>query len=470
MKRMIAACAVLLAAVVFLPFFAGAQELVWDTDRIIDGNIGTANYEPGLVMQGSNAVAVWRSSQGGLNRIVSCYSSDYGVIWSTEQTIDDGTNTNDKPIVAMDETNVVAMFKHFTGDGYRYYADYSTNNGVTWNNDSVVSDATLSQDDLVTVISGNNVVALWKQYDGEGAWNMYCDYSADGGATWHTDLELEQYDTYAERPDVVICGNFVIVVWRQRYDDINRIASAYSSDAGATWSTAQLIDNDPGNHADTPKLAIADDRVIAVWNQFDETSSRIYSCYSDDWGLSWSTPVTIDNNPGNNNYDPQIAADGNRAVVVWRGLSGKYHGYATATSDNGETWTVPVQLDDNPYNINGPLKVEMCCKKVVAVWVQENASGKYHIYSNYSTDGGATWDENVMIEDNTGFGVDSQFGLAMACGNAAAVWRQSDGGKDRIYSNYGNFLNVGSSGSVPVGPLAAGISALLVWRKRRKQV
>ncbi|MBU2495652.1 MAG: hypothetical protein ABIK20_06575 [Candidatus Omnitrophota bacterium] len=62
--------------------------------------------------------------------------------------------------------------------------------------------------------------------------------------------------------------------------------------------------------------------------------------------------------------------------------------------------------------------------------------------------------------------------MAISGSNVVAIWRQSDGSNYLIYSNYAQVIadsDTGDSGSLPVGPLAAGVSAFLVWWKRRKQ-
>lgn len=77
-----------------------------------------------------------------------------------------------------------------------------------------------------------------------------------------------------------------------------------------------------------------------------------------------------------------------------------------------------------------------------------------------------------LIEDNAGYyGYNPQ--VAISGSNVVAIWYQSNGGAYRIYSNYAAFPEEedtgGGGGSVAVGPLAVGMSAFLVWRKRRKQ-
>jgi hypothetical protein len=81
------------------------------------------------------------------------------------------------------------------------------------------------------------------------------------------------------------------------------------------------------------------------------------------------------------------------------------------------------------------------------VWRQSDGN-TYRIYSNYSTDGGATWQSDQLIEDNVGF-----YGeyprVAFSGTSIVAIWVQSDGTANRIYSNYATF----SAAPVVVSPV-----------------
>ena len=128
----------------------------------------------------------------------------------------------------------------------------------------------------------------------------------------------------------------------------------------------------------------ADGNVVAVWEQYDGTRYNIWSNrYTTSTGL-WGTAELIEANNTGNAYDPQVAidADGN-AVAVWR------------------------QYDGTRYNI----------------------------LSNRYTASTGLWGTAALIEtDDAGGAYVPQVAID-ADGNAVAVWRQSDGTRDNIWSN-----------------------------------
>jgi len=129
---------------------------------------------------------------------------------------------------------------------------------------------------------------------------------------------------------------------------------------------------------------MAGSQVVAVWYQHDGSNNRIYSNCSSDGGATWGSDQLIEGNVGFDGDEPQVAMAGSQ---------------------------------------------------VVAVWYQYDGSNN-RIYSNCSSDGGATWGSDQLIEGNVGFtGYEPE--VAMAGSQVVAVWYQYDGSNDRIYSNCG---------------------------------
>jgi len=138
MKRMLAVFVVLLTTVVFLPLFAGAQELVWDADRIIENNYGYNGDTPKVAISGDNAVAVWNQYDGSRNHVYSNYSTDGGATWSSDQPIENNSYGGNYPQVAISFNTVVAVWVQSDGENSRIYSNYSSDGGATWENDRII--------------------------------------------------------------------------------------------------------------------------------------------------------------------------------------------------------------------------------------------------------------------------------------------------------------------------------------------
>jgi hypothetical protein len=323
-------------------------------------------------------------------------------------------------------------------------------------------------------ISGSNVVAVWQQSDGSNL-RIYSNYSTDGGATWHTDQLIEDNAGHnGGDPQVAISGSNVVAVWEQDDESTVRIYSNYSTDGGATWHADQLIEDNAGLSGYYPQVGISGSNVVAVWEQQDNGGDyRIYSNYSTDGGATWHADQLIEDNAGLSGVYPQVGISGSNVVAVWYQYDASNRRiYSNYSTDGGATWHADQLIEDNAGHIGNDPQVGISGSNVVAVWYQWDGSN-WRIYSNYSTDGGATWHADQLIEDNAGYdGSYPQVGMSGS--NVVAVWHQDDGSNTRIYSNYSTDGgatwhtdqliedNAGNDGSYPqVG--ISGSNVVAVW-------
>ena len=411
-------------------------QVSWGSDQLIEDNAGDEGNVPQVAISGSYAVAVWSQYDGGAYRIYSNYSTDGGATWDSDQLIEDNAGYDGyRPQVAISGSDAVAVWVQYDDSGYwRIYSNYSTDGGATWGSDQLIEDnAGYSKGFCQVAIFGSNVVAVWDEDDGSTT-RIYSNYSTDGGAIWGKDQLIEDNTGYyGEDPQVAIYGSNVVAVWQQNDDSTTRIYSNYSTDGGATWGSEQLIEDNAGNIQQDPEVAIWGSDVVAVW--FAIGDNRIYSNYSTDGGATWGSDQLIDTGP--NGCWPQVAISGSKAVAVWSahvgtGASRIYSNYST---DGGATWDSDQLIEDNSGYSGQDPQVAISGSDVVAVWHQYDGSNQ-RIYSNYSIDGGATWGSDQLIEDNAGYSGNAPQ-VAISGSNVVAVWSQYNGsGAYRIYSNY----------------------------------
>jgi len=233
-------------------------------------------------------------------------------------------------------------------------------------------------------MSGSNAVAVWQEEVGT-EFRIYRNYSADGGVTW-TGAQLIEDNAGAGHdgfyPYVAVSGSNAVAVWCQHDGTAWRFYSNYSTDGGDTWGVDQLIQDGAGTQQHA-YVAISGSNAVAVWPQSDGSNARIYSNYSANGGATWNGAQLIEDNAGYDGWYPYVAVSGSTAVAVW-------------CQHDGTAW---------------------------------------RIYSNYSTDVGAMWKGDELIEDNAGYKGWSPH-VAVSGSNAVAVWHQEGGSPFRIYSNY----------------------------------
>ena len=203
---------------------------------------------------------------------------------------------------------------------------------------------------------------------------------------------------------------------------------SYSTDGGATWNPQQLpYPPDPyggGNFVDMfDPTATADANgnlyVAQISTDYDWTNgpaSGLFVHKSIDGGVTWLPPVAVaTDGPAVSNPDPnfrfndrcQMTADINPASLYYNNIyiveikdRGWYMPlpysdiYFSSSTDGGATWSVQVILNENIHNMgNMPVPAVAPDGTIYVCWMDYNVltGGIGTIYLNVSTDGGVTW-------------------------------------------------------------------------------
>jgi len=164
----------------------------------------------------------------------------------------------------------------------------------------------------------------------------------------------------------------------------------------------------PGAPSSQPAyVAFEDDSMVGIFNALSDVMFQ----KSTDGGRTWlPTPVLVrDGDP--HAYDPDITTDRDGNVyIVWedwyvdsarvsdRGI------LCSSSSDGGTTWTAPARVDDRPdrtRSIGTPQIAADSAGNLLCAWFDRRAGDEGHIWSSVSTDQGATWRQNVQVDDDT---------------------------------------------------------------------
>jgi len=324
--------------------------------------------------------------------------------WSSPQRIDDNDGTTFYHYVAMSGLNVVAIGTQYdiSDDSLRIYSNCSSDGGATWHGVQLIGENASFHPSWMpqAAMDGLNVVALWEHYDEE---NIRCNYSSDGGATWHNNKTLINNNGEGRVGDfkVAISGLNVVAVYSY-YDssesDKSSLYSNCSSDGGATWEGALIIEDNSESYGHYPHVAISGLNVVAVWseqyyNVNHKSFHSLYSNYSTDGGASWEGAQLIEDNDGADSCYPRVVMDDSQVVAIWN------------------------QSDFIPQGL--------------VTYPDEIDYSKSKIYSNFSSDGGAGWEGNQLI-DSYAIGAS----IAIDGSRAVAVWNRYHGFQTQTYSSY----------------------------------
>jgi len=451
MARTLRACVAPIALALMLVLSASPvlADGPWGTPQSIEDH-DSYSQMPQVVMDGSDVVAVWLENTNradGTYSIQSNRSTDGGETWEGKTLVSSSSlDRCDTPQVAMSGSNVVAIWYEVQSGTGSMQSSCSTDKGETWSPPVRIDNAPVSsarQPDIA--IDGNNVVATWKQSDGTGNIIIATNRSSDGGATWEgsqsIDFDYGEVDQHsAEYPKVVVQGQNVVVGWKTRVSDSvthdHYVYANSSVDGGETWNGAQLLSSKTDSYS--PELTMSGSTVIAIWNDNDtDIGTAMYYNRSTDSGATWDGPARLDNGVAGGKYVPSIDASGSNVVAVWRQFNGSVSVvWSNCSSDGGASWDGAQQIDPSLTVAVEDPRVAMSDSTTVAVWYHDDGTAQ-RAYSSFSTDGGESWSDPQRIQGDVAIRAGWPR-VAMDGTRAVAVWQQHDDMNSivDIHSNY----------------------------------
>ncbi len=292
--------------------------------------------------------------------------------------------------------------------------------------------------------SGETVYAVWddRRNNSIAIGDIFVNVSHDGGKTWQVnDREISSnpaFDFDASDPQVIAEGDDVLVIWEST---AGQIQCNTSWDRGETWLNWPRVVGTFGFGVANVRPQIASlggGAVIAVWSSGG--LGVVHAC-SSDFGLSWSTPVSVSSPVST--FNPFLHVDGGVIHLAWEDyrLSDGGEIYYSQSLDLGGTWSPEQRINtDVPQNaLSIYPQIATSGASVHIAWVDLRdgtlpVSGPASIYVNSSTDLGATWgasDQRLDVGPNESG--DSRFARITADGSTVSVLWDDGGPQDGVY-------------------------------------
>jgi len=366
-----------------------------------------------------------------------CSGTDGSIGWGVA-TLLETDNVGDawSPQVSLDATgNAIAVWQQYDGTRHNIWANRYVV-GMGWGTAGLIETDNVGSAyaPQVSVDASGNAMAVWRQSDGT-RWNIWANRYVVG-AGWGT-AELIEADNTGNAIKPVVStdttGN-AVAVWQQFDGTRNNIwANRYV--VGAGWGTAGLIETDNVGSANAPQVSVdANGDAVAVWQQSDGTRTNIWANRYV-VGTGWGTPQLIEiDNVGDALY-PQVSVDASgNAVAVWSQLDGTRSNIWANRYVVGAGWGTAKLIEiDNVGDAWSPQVAVDASGNAVAVWQQSDGT-RSNIWANRYVVG-TGWGTAQLIEtDNAGGALSHQVSVG-ASGNAVAVWYQSDGTRNNIWAN-----------------------------------
>ena len=295
----------------------------------------------------------------------------------------------------------------------------STNGGKQWSapspvNNNAASDTYNDTKPQIATDGSGNWIVVWESGLAIPDKTMY-SRSTDNGHSWSAPSQLSSSlpggYTGGALPEIVSDGNGLwLATWSSR-DVEDDIMISRSTNAGASWSTATVLNGNSGSSTVWDQGAsLAPDgngNWVAAWEMADTSQgsdSQVLVARSSNNGLSWSAPVTM---TSLNHLDGGPTVATNRAgawVLTWASREPfgapdqDYEIVFSRSFDNGATWTARAPLNSNwmtdyPGDDSDPEIVTDGKGTWRVVWTASEAynPGGWDVLIATSTNNGTTW-------------------------------------------------------------------------------
>jgi len=269
-------------------------------------------------------------------------------------------------------------------------------------NDDVPGSANQTTPALAASKTTDDVFALWQDSRNDDG-DIYFAHSPDGGQTWKvsTRVNHDAPGLGQSSPDIALDGSGVLhAVWVDSRAGTEDIYYSRSADNGATWSTEVRLNDVLTGTQKSPAIAALGNKVCVVWEDGRVAYARgIYVDCSTNGGQTWGTDARVNHDDGEfYHYAPDIAlgADGRVHIVWYDNRSGNWDIYYTYLSAVG---TSDVRLNDGTAGMQPYPAIAASGNTVQVVWA-DSSSGL--VIGDVSTDGGVTWGKDQGVSEVNG--------------------------------------------------------------------
>ncbi len=191
--------------------------ITWSSDTRLTSNIYYSNY-PSVASNGSNVHVVWFDNRDGNWEIYYKRSTDNGATWSTDTRLTNDTCSSECPCVAVSGQYIhLLWYDKRDNQCAEIYYKRSTDEGITWGPDTRLSYYSFGSYGPSVADSGSLVHVAWNDFR-DGNHEIYYKRSTDNGITWDPDTRLTNNSFHQYSPSVAASDSGVYVVWSDTRD------------------------------------------------------------------------------------------------------------------------------------------------------------------------------------------------------------------------------------------------------------
>jgi len=320
-------------------FFVSSSDRgnTWSPNRLLTPMDGWSRLAPSISSNGSQLHIVWMDSRdygisSSLHEIYYKSSPDGGATWTSDKrltAIDNIWSFN--PRIVVDASKLHITWEDGRYGNWEIMYKNSTDGGLTWSNDVLISGDDLYQSTWPCIsVRNQSVWIAWSDprdnYGFAGATEIYISNSINGGTTWNSPTRLTYALNYSGQPSIALGNGSTHVVW---YD--NRTGSGvtdtriyykrfpdFPSDTTPPSVTYLSPSTPPNNSTLTPnQKAIV--RVHYYDNESACTNASLFwkNTAESNWHWKLMTNISFWNGSYNNYFDANFTESSGTTVTYY---------------------------------------------------------------------------------------------------------------------------------------------------------
>ena len=349
-----------------------------------------------IAADGDNLHIVWWDGRDLDREIYYNRSTDNGLTWQTDTRLTNVDSWSEYPSIAVSGSNIHIVWMDDRDESYypEIFYKRSTDGGISWSADEKLTSNPSDPGIPSLAVSGNNIHIVWHDIR-DGNWEIYYKRSTDNGITWQPDARLTNDASVSERASIAFWDNSIYVVWQDERDNDKEVYFKISTDNGTNWSGDIRLTNSVGE-SEAPTLAVEESNINVVWSDSRNGigNGEVYYKKSTDAGLNWSEDIRITTTPSASGRS-SIAASSNFVHISWNEV---WEIYYKRSTDYGITWEAETRITNNSsYSENS--FVVTSDSAVHLIW-QDDPANNDDIYYKRNPTGNIITDV-VCISNNT---------------------------------------------------------------------
>jgi hypothetical protein len=204
-------------------------------------------------------------------------------------------------------------------------------------------------------VSGKNVYVVWTEFTTPppGHSDIFFKRSTDGGITFGPPKNLSHNPGDSSNPRIAVSGSNVYVVWEDNTTPITNgnfdILIVGSSNSGSTFSSPFNLSKNMGDSVN-PQIAASGSTAYVVWQDNTFGTSKILFRKS-------GSPTMILSNNLKDSFHPRIAVSGTNVYVVWDSKVTPTNSdiFFNRSINSGSTFVIPAKdISNTPKGSSNP--------------------------------------------------------------------------------------------------------------------